>query len=850
MLTLISGAFALPHLSTLETSAETRAIETVLNGGNLRSIKTQLDQATESFQSVDKLRLPPFVQALVDKGDGVTLDEKSIDKARGILNGLIQAAQKELDAKTLECKEFRQRNREISGQVKTDLARLGEQITYLKGVEAEANSGIADADAAVTKIEEEMAQEQEEFDKIRLLDQEEMTWRENDLRVAEFILRLTKCKTSFLESNMFIRDCDGEKGHFTRFDNEQWHMATLSMRTQARRMVEKALYDSTGPFKRGMKRLKNMLKRKGKGKKGTPIKADPVKGSSAPASARKQANKCVTGKPNCGLLHDNMSLMWGEMKDAVDRLNAQMRKNADAFRKKNENWNAQIQMHTTSKTTHGQSLAEASSNIAADGEEQVKKEQEDRRIEAEYKKVWGECVASMKEILFTKICGVKKVRGELHKKSTKVKPTDMIDCDVGDWVAHECSVPCDDELVGGTQIMTREIIQKKNEFGTECPSIEESIKCGQFPCPVDCKMSSWGEYSACSKDCGGGIKTRSRTKEVTPRNGGKLCDVPTETVTCNSGSCDRDCELTSWKLRPCNVACGGGYKVRKKHVKKPARANGKCPTKRSMKRYGKHRCNEQACYGDEECVAKQDVVIAVDGSGSLTDKGFAVLRDFTANLVARYRGEVEEPSDEPVKSGKEPKLIKVPGVQVGVVQFGNGVLADDGTVSPATIDLGISNDIGAATAAIEALTWKKGFTNMAQALTAADSVFMNGGRKSAQSVVILITDGKPSFHFQTKNAVDVLRHKGVKVMVIAIKSFLSEKEKVLLKSMVSKPSNTNFIHVPGLKQLAHPEIMDAYVGKALIHSCPKTVSIKQENEAKEAVARQKEVESLAKDVGA
>jgi len=30
--------------------------------------------------------------------------------------------------------------------------------------------------------------------------------------------------------------------------------------------------------------------------------------------------KCVSGKANCGVLHDNMSVMWGEMKDAVDSL--------------------------------------------------------------------------------------------------------------------------------------------------------------------------------------------------------------------------------------------------------------------------------------------------------------------------------------------------------------------------------------------------------------------------------------------------------------------------------------------------------------------------------------------------
>ena len=43
-----------------------------------------------------------------------------------------------------------------------------------------------------------------------------------------------------------------------------------------------------------------------------------------PPPASKQAKKCSRGKVNCGLLHDNMSLMWGEMKDAVDELQDEM----------------------------------------------------------------------------------------------------------------------------------------------------------------------------------------------------------------------------------------------------------------------------------------------------------------------------------------------------------------------------------------------------------------------------------------------------------------------------------------------------------------------------------------------
>lgn len=40
---------------------------------------------------------------------------------------------------------------------------------------------------------------------------------------------------------------------------------------------------------------------------------------------------------------------------------------------------------------------------------------------------------------------------------------------------------------------------------------------------VDCKVSRWSRWSKCSISCGQGYKTRSRSIEVHPRNGGKAC---------------------------------------------------------------------------------------------------------------------------------------------------------------------------------------------------------------------------------------------------------------------------------------------------------------------------------------
>jgi len=45
------------------------------------------------------------------------------------------------------------------------------------------------------------------------------------------------------------------------------------------------------------------------------------------------------------------------------------------------------------------------------------------------------------------------------------------------------------------------------------------------------------------------------------------------------------------------------------------------------------------CNGDEICVAKQDLVMAIDSSGSLRESGFTIVKGFAAKLIENYKGE-------------------------------------------------------------------------------------------------------------------------------------------------------------------------------------------------------------------
>lgn len=244
-----------------------------------------------------------------------------------------------------------------------------------------------------------------------------------------------------------------------------------------------------------------------------------------------------------------------------------------------------------------------------------------------------------------------------------------------------------------------------------------------------------------------------------------------------------------------------GFKKRIRDVVIPTRGFGECPLPESDFRLEIQDCNVHKCTGSEECYALQDLVLAIDGSGSITEDNFEILKEYVVKLVKRYKGEVANT-----------ELMKV-----GIVQFGNGEIMEDGSISAALKISPLTSDMEDIATKIAELSFLKGFTNMAQAFAVSEKMYTEAGRADAQSAIMVITDGKPSFTFQTQQKVDELEDKGIQRFFVTIIEDEGD-ETDLMKKWASDPWWTNHIHIPGFLSLQATN--DTYVQKALVMFCP------------------------------
>nr|CAJ65510.3 HyTSR1 protein [Hydra vulgaris] len=163
---------------------------------------------------------------------------------------------------------------------------------------------------------------------------------------------------------------------------------------------------------------------------------------------------------------------------------------------------------------------------------------------------------------------------------TETRQCKIKDCPVNggfsQWsVYSECSKECGN----GEQTRKRTCNNPAPAYGgDDCQgSLEESKACKIKECPINGGLSSWSSYSDCSKSCGGGVKTRTRScTNPAPNFGGTICnDIMIEDVPCNVQQCPIDGGMSEWSdFTPCSELCGLGSQERQRKCTNPAPSYG------------------------------------------------------------------------------------------------------------------------------------------------------------------------------------------------------------------------------------------------------------------------------------
>ncbi|KAI6174475.1 F-spondin [Aphelenchoides bicaudatus] len=89
--------------------------------------------------------------------------------------------------------------------------------------------------------------------------------------------------------------------------------------------------------------------------------------------------------------------------------------------------------------------------------------------------------------------------------------------------------------------------------------------------PADCVISEWSVWAPCSVTCGRGKRTRNRSIQSFPRNGGNSCPAPEHMIQerrCEERPCARSsCRIGRWSVwSNCSTQCGEGVQTRRRRV--------------------------------------------------------------------------------------------------------------------------------------------------------------------------------------------------------------------------------------------------------------------------------------------
>jgi uncharacterized protein YegL len=704
----------------------------------------------------------------------------TLDKVRQVLNELYQETNEEADITATQCYSFEastkgtiEQNTQMRVTLATEIASAREEIAY-------ANSKMQEAERQVTQLEEDLRQHESECEQGRLELEELIKITEADHSVAGEINDKVDCEANTVGA--FVQ-C------WMQNDNSHFRLRAangtiVSFKSQAAFLA----IQNAAQVVHGLSAKANKTRQ-------DPEKEEPLEDGSPTAeeiddqeqSTEWMESITLGGMPEkcgppgetvdvgekCSALKDAIGQMVGEIKFVLTETRNRLTDHTAHCTGVTKNLNGQIGEWSSILDQSQISLAKATQTLNMNEDELRLRVDEFKETKKSLIDTINDCNDKFQKFHEEK-CGLSTIRLELYRI---VGGNPYIqDCEVSPWVEQECSATCG----GGTQVKTREVVQEQ-VFGAACPPLSETVSCAGDPCPVDCAVNDWSGWSECSKDCGGGIESRGRFVEIQAEHGGMPCPGVQETRGCNTHACDRDCTLHEWtEWTMCNRQCGGGQRLRYKHVDMPAMGEGECAAEHEEDpsaagggaRVEMLECNTHKCYPNLKCKAKQDLVLTLDASGSIGSYGFAKTQAFAKDLIGRVTL-----SDDVEK--------------VGIVKFSH----------EATIESAMSTDKAALDAAIDAMTFPMSTTETGQAIDTALNIAQQGGRGDAETIIFVVTDGVPTDKESARVAAERARQQGLTRLVFVGVGSPSRLDIPFMEELATFPAKANVLSAANYQDL-------------------------------------------------
>lgn len=705
-----------------------------------------------------------------------------VAEAVSMLNKMITESEKKLDLEDVKCSQYIESQTEIMEQVTQDISSFNAQAAAARAHILKAMTTIELIETKLPQVKSDLQEHTEQCSTDVAALKAQLVILEDDASTMGTILGLIDCPTTLLQ-------CLG--GGSQAFSHRLLRSKISRLRSQHARQHIQTLLEKM--YRHSSRHHRNLTLAPG------------AMNSTDEPDPKKAARKCsISGSPSCVILRDRFLDINADMLNSIEDVKAKIHKTQTECTETKENFEAQIKDFETRLKGSQSDLAEATETQNEAEEQSRLKSEQYVVLEKDLNKEKQRCRTSITN-LRNEICGLKRIRQELLK--IKSQPLVIQDCEVSPWSAEECSATCG----GGIQRLTRSITIPA-EGGAACPPLVMEQKCSMKACPINCEVSSWSGWSSCSAKCGGGVKQRTRSVVVEPQHGGDPCGATSVTESCNIQSCDRNCKLHRWsKWSACSKACGTGFQRRTRRVRVPARGQGRCPKPNSRYRMRYKKCNKHPCVATLAssptltCNSKLDVVVVLDGSGSLRSRGWAATKKMGTMLVNAFKGGDTQVATILFSGPRSASTLRkcMRGAGVSIEQCGitwvEHFQSSDAKITAEAAEIGT-------------LQWPRATTMTSMALAAAENE-LRMGRSDATSLVIVVTDGRPMSARRTFQAARSLRRKA-RLMWVPVGRNVPIK---FLKRCASRPVRDNMVIMKDFATLQSPAAINDIISDACPH---------------------------------